>query len=299
MNKFLKLLIAVLSLGVILACNLGASVQPAPDTQVPTAVPSATNTPIPASATIPAPTLTDTPQPTYTSVPQTIPVTFQNVALAIPNGLGSGANSTTTQDVEMPPFVNPSNGPMPSHIALTINGYPLARTARITVFKAVDYASYTAYTQNVITALQSQSYQPGQPVPSDLTLGNLNAQAQPLGFQKGQGLRIVTQVSEGTVPVANDSIFYYFQGLTQDGQYYVSAILPVQASFLAATSGPDASLPAGGIQFPPYNNPSASMDDINNYYSAIQSKLNSASASDFTPSLTDLDALIQSIQITP
>jgi len=83
---------------------------------------------------------------------------------------------------------------------------------------------------------------------------------------------------------------YQYQGLTSDGKYYVIAILPVNIPFLAADDKPDAAVPTDGIPIPA-NGPDES------YYTAVLQKLNGTSPDAFTPSLTLLDALIQSINI--
>jgi hypothetical protein len=231
------------------------------------------------------------------NAPQGTKISFENVSLVIPTGLGTGANTTKTDNVEMPPFVNPSNGPMPQHIVITINGYPLAREARIAVFKASEYASYTESTKNTITELQSLNFQAGGEIPPDLG-GTFEAQAGPVAIQNGNGLRYITETMEAFVPISNDQIYYYYQGMTNDGAYFVMAVLPISGSFLAPTGSSDAVIPPGGIQFPGFTNPNASSDEIQAYYAAVKDKLNAAS-SNFTPSITTLDALIQSISVNP
>ncbi len=81
---------------------------------------------------------------------------------------------------------------------------------------------------------------------------------------------------------------YVFQGLTDDGQYYVSAVLPI--------NHPD--LPA--------NRQEADFDDANitaeayeAYLDELLSQLEAAPAGSFTPSLEALDALIESLVVEP
>jgi hypothetical protein len=226
------------------------------------------------------------------SVPAVPTYQYENVSLTIPNDLGTGAIPTTTDEVELP-FINPSNGPMPQHIVLEINGYPLARNSRIMVFKAAEYSAYSEITQQTISTLQSLQYQAGQPLPDELSVGPFNAQAQSLSFQNGHGLRYITEVLTAVLPISNDQIFYYYQGLTNDGAYYISAILPISAPFLISEGNPDSSLPVDGIPFPNSSN----AQDFDSYYAAITEKLNTADAGIFKPSLSTLDTLIQSIAI--
>ena len=45
-------------------------------------------------------------------------------------------------------------------------------------------------------------------------------------FKGGEGVSYLAQYAQGPVPVNNGELFYTFQGLTDDGEFYVSAILP-------------------------------------------------------------------------
>jgi hypothetical protein len=217
---------------------------------------------------------------------------YENVSLTIPSDLGTGAAATKTNDVELP-FINPSNGPMPQHTVLEINDYPLPRSSRIIIIKAAEYAAYSENTQKIIATLQSTQYQTGQPLPHELSVGPFNAKAQSLSFKNGHGLRYITEILMAVMPVSNDQVFYYYQGLTNDGTYFISARLPISAPFLSSDSNPDSPLPVDGIPFPNSSN----AQDFDSYYAAVTGKLNAADAGIFQPSLSSLDALIQSITI--
>jgi hypothetical protein len=71
----------------------------------------------------------------------------------------------------------------------------------------------------------------------------------------------------------------------------VEAILPLQAVFLAPDEDPSSPLPPGGIPF--------NMYDPGTYYQDVANRLNATPPDGFTPSLSTLDALIQSIYVTP
>jgi len=207
---------------------------------------------------------------------------FENISIAIPAALGTGATPSKTDDVELP-FINPSNGPMPQHTVLEISGYPLVRSARIMVFKASEYAAYTELTQKIINTLQTRTYETAQTAPEELTLGPLGPQTQSLSSENGHGLRYVTEILTAVVPVSNDQIFYYYQGVTNDGNYFVSAILPVNASVLVSNEVP----------FPDTGN----AQDFDLYFAAVSKNLSDADPSEFQPALGLLDSLIQSITI--
>jgi hypothetical protein len=115
---------------------------------------------------------------------------------------------------------------------------------------------------------------------------------QILTFQNGQGIRFLTQYGQAPYPVNNNSLFYTFQGLTDDGAYYVAAIFPVNAAFLPADGNPDTPLPADGVPFDWEN-----FENITQHFELVKQKLNSTDPNAFTPTLIHLDTLIQSILI--
>ena len=106
----------------------------------------------------------------------------------------------------------------------------------------------------------------------------------------------LTEVLTGYAPINNQNIFYYYQGLSTDGKWFIQAIIPIQAAFLVADSDPNSVVPADGIPFP-----FDTVNDVNafqNYYDAVKVKLDATDLSAFTPSLGLLDELIQSIHVS-
>src|SRR5215207_6403721 len=58
----------------------------------------------------------------------------------------------------------------------------------------------------------------------------LHSQTKYLDFQSGSGVRFLTQYGQDIYPIVNQHLFYTFQGLTQDGAYYVAAAFPIDAA---------------------------------------------------------------------
>ena len=108
---------------------------------------------------------------------------------------------------------------------------------------------------------------------------------QYLEFRSGSGLIFLTQYSNEMQPnpVNNEELTLNFQGLTEDGQYYVAARLAIT----------NPALPAG-IDF---------TDDIDrdmpdfNYLRKAEKELEEFSEESFQPSLQSLKALLSSIQV--
>jgi len=122
-----------------------------------------------------------------------------------------------------------------------------------------------------------------------------NIQAIP--FQNGSGIRFLTEYAQYPAPVNNHELFYHFGGFTSDGEYYIVAILPITAPVLAETSATAAPLPAGGIQYPILADPNPAT--LQKYYEDVANLLSATPNEAFTPTISHLDALIQSMRVAP
>jgi hypothetical protein len=106
------------------------------------------------------------------------------------------------------------------------------------------------------------------------------AQPQYVEFSGGRGIRYLTSFSQGILPVVDSSVFYTFQGLSQDGVFYFSAIFPVLTGIFPFEAHP----PVEGQQ--PQNVTIAQLIE-----------LNSQSEDLFQPALGQLDALVESLNV--
>ena len=234
-----------------------------------------------------------------------VPVSFENISFVIPSGLATGAAP------EAMPAVGEGGAPWeiaPAHAKITLTGYPLQGTffePHILVIPAAEYeaSSHPSAAQTIerIRVLLSESAVPTNDQAPGVPMFNatkvFGSQIARVNMQNGGGVRLVTTYAQGVNPISNYDLMYQFQGLTSDGSYYVIANLPINASFLAAQQDPGAPLPEGGIPFPDLN--TANADQINAYVQAVADRLNGAAPESFQPQLSQLDALIQSIQVSP
>ena len=102
-------------------------------------------------------------------------------------------------------------------------------------------------------------------------------------FQNGSGVRFLTMYGQDMTPINNQSLFYTFQGLTDDGRYYVSAILPITHPELPGDS---------------------MVDDWQSFEQSYQTYMTETlewlvaqPTTSFNPSLTDLDSMITTILV--
>jgi hypothetical protein len=234
-------------------------------------------------------TVQSTLQPTM-SQPGGIPVSYNNVNFTIPLELNASSSPSTSTDVEFP-YINPSGGPMAEHLVFQITNYLVQGDAKIMVFKSSDFAAYGESSQNTITALLG-GQDSVQPLPKALVQGSFYAQTKTVSFKNGHGVRYLTEVLTGIAPITNQELFYYYQGITNDGAYFVSAIFHVKAPFLVADGSQNSLTPADGIPF----NWGADLD-FSKYLSEVTQKMNDTSPESFTVSLIFLDHLMGSLQV--
>lgn len=290
----------------VIPSNGDSTQRPASVTPPATITPNATSTALPASATpIPAtvvPSATSTPiRPAFRDVE----VAAGPLQIVLSTGLASGARGgqfprAEGQDLAYWQIT-------PGYTLLNLEGYLLqgpARQPQIYVYPASAYAEMAPAAFESIHRLDNILYGPGGPITADQlpSVPFFNEQPvfasniQVVSFQNGSGVRCLTEYAQFAASANNHDLFYHFQGLTRDGTYYIVAILPVSVPVLAETSDPGAALPSTGIPYPYYADPEADMDA---YYSAVMALLNSMPQQAFTPTLSQLDALIQSMRVTP
>lgn len=270
---FLFFLIALV--GLAMACQLPGTVGSTP------------------TQTVTAPIVTA--EPTVEPIPTEAasPSIGMGVHLEIPASIASGAS---VQLIPAPAV--PSEGPAmdnyPDYLQVDLTGYVLSDTfhqPRINLYPVADTAARNEFAAATISELQTMlADRPADfadPMPF-LPIFNaaqmMHAKESYLQSGTVDGVRYLTQYAQAPYPINSHDLFYTFQGFTADGATYVLAILPVSHPDLAATGD---ELPGPDYQ-----------DFIDNYETYTQASvdlLNGAEDASFTPSLADLDAMIQSL----
>jgi hypothetical protein len=274
-TRLLHLATIILTLTLLLsACNLPGD----PTTPPPTAT-LADPTPVSVSTSAPVPISTDS---------------AETLLPAVRVDVSPVAQTITSQTVEAVPSSadRPWWESMPQHMILSLQGYPIAehlQQPQIFVYPLADLAMNEA-AGNTAQSLQVllQERQAG-PVLPFLPLYNaaqvLHTQVKYLDFKNGQGVRFLTQYDQGPLPVNNHQLLYTYQGLSSDGKYYLAAVLPVNLPGLPAGANMTGDLPADLIE------------DFPAYLAETVAMLNQQPPSAYTPDLSLLDAMIQSIEV--
>jgi len=243
----------------------------------------------------------ETQVPAPTQINGTV-VAVNNISFIIPTGIGSGAQSES-MDAVPPSNDMPWWEVGPAYNQYLIQEYPLAGTfhePRIFVYPVSEYVQMVPDVGGIVDELKTIINSPNTPMPENLPFlpafnaaQTFHSNEQIIQFQNGTGIRFLTQYAQAPYPVNNNSLFYTFQGITSDGGFYVSAILPINAAFLSADGNPETPLPADGIPFDWEN-----FENTPQHFELAKQKLNTTDPNAFSPSLTSLDTLIQSIKIS-
>jgi hypothetical protein len=256
---------------------------------------------VPVTVTVPAPATQAPTEPPVATEPPTatqppVPVTniiCNELALFLDPALASGYDCKTVPEVSGQGFdVNPQ------YTELTFQGYPLSErffTPHIDVFPVQRFSELAPDAVNPDVA-SLQALIGGGAVGEALPLLPIfnaaqlfHSQYKVLTFAGGSGVRFLTEYAQYAAPINNHDMFYSFQGLTSDGQYWISAIFPISNTILPENGDN----PPNGQSFEDFSN------NYPNYITDVTNQLNSQTAESFIPTLTALDALVASIHIQP
>jgi hypothetical protein len=225
-------------------------------------------------------------------------VTCNELSLYLDPVLGSGLQCETV------PENNSSDIPMdifiyPAHTELTIQDYPLTGTqfpAWIGIYPVDRFSELLPdLLPRRVFDLQgfiaSGTWISGElpflpPLPMAQTLFSQEAV---LSFHGGKGARFITHYNESSNPIDNRTIFYTFQGLTDDGMTWVTVTLPIRSPIL-----PDDS------DFPPP--PDGFTDEswfqnYDTYIGDMKDALDAQPPESFFPTLFLLDGLVRNLTI--
>ena len=242
---------------------------------------------------------TATPEPAATTEPteQTAPpdVSYEGISFSFDDSITVSVSSATVPGQNMGEDYMPGET-YPTYDEFRFNDYAIAdhfHTPVINIYPVAEYRSISAAASDVIDTLQwtlanhpsggSLSNLPFLPIWNAAQM--FSAKVAYFNFQNGSGVRYLTMYGQAVYPLDNQNLFYTYQGLTGDGRYYISAILPVT----------NMDLPNDGA---------TTVDDWyefdqnwDAYIVGTLQWLNDQDANHFFPSLTSLDEMVASFRI--
>jgi hypothetical protein len=220
-----------------------------------------------------------------------ISFTDDNISFVIPTGIATSATEEIVEE-SLPAADMPWWATYPQYHTYNLAGYVLTDTfhkADIYIYPIAEYVAMNEDVGKNIETLKSLSANPNQALPERLPfLPTFNAGQMfyanfgNVTFQNGSGIRYLTAFSQFPHPIYNLDMIYTFQGITNDGLYYVSAVFPINVDFLIGYPTPT---DQGDFVF------------IESEVIRVTDQLNNTSSDSFTPRLTALDTLVQSINV--
>ena len=219
------------------------------------------------------------------------------IAFFLDPSLGNGYKCETIPESNNPERPSYYVFIYPTHTEVSLQDYPLTQTQFPPQIWIYPIARFSEQLPEIIPPLVSdlQSFISNGTsgdkklpfLPTILEKQAFFAHEKGLSFNGGQGVRYITQYSEGPNPITNKNIIYTFQGLTDDGMYWVAVTLPISHPIL-----PDeyTTLPEG------YTEESLILD-YGAYTNDMKGRLSAELPDSFSPPLDVLDFLVMSITI--
>lgn len=298
MKKLLPLILLLPFL--LVSCNLPITITIGNPATATPEMPATTEAVQPTEAALPE-------QPLATATPEIVgqSLNLGGVSLIVPACLASSASGVIIPE-ENPGADSPVFMFNPEYRKITLENYLLADTfwqPMVQVYpvqRFIELVPNINDTVNQMHALLAQK--PAVPatsiplLPIEGAAQVFRAQVEYYNFQNGQGVGFLTLYAQYYAPANNHDIFYTYQGLTDDGRYWVSAIFPINASYLQPTYD-NFTVPADGIAAPQDVTSPTFSDDMDAYYVQMIAKLNATSQDAFLPTITCMKQLVQTLNI--
>lgn len=261
----------------------------------PSVSPSASAAPVPSPSPSSSPVATPTPTPAATTN-----ASCHELAFYLDPILASGFTCETV------PAATDPVAPHPEHTRVTLTGYAVSGSflsPRIFILPVADYAALEpARVPGLVADLQAFTASDASAVftsssgevllpflPEQGAMQMFFSQYELRAFESGLGHRYITELGQSADPISNDQLIYTFQGLTSDGQYWVSAILPISNTLLPA----NANDPPAGQTWDQF------FAAYETYMEDTVHALDAQPPTTFEPLISTLDVLAASITISP
>lgn len=287
-----------------LACGLPTSgeptatekapvVQPDPPIVEPTETPQSQTTPQTDPQTSPEV------EPTAPTAPSGAKVNYQGVSFTYDLSLAQSVSAKIVQAERGEPGYGGWIGPAPEYYQFDFERYQMADTfhkPQVLIYPIQAFAAVNDAAGEQLDDLENYIDQSGTAnryLPF-LPLWNAGqvfyARPKIVNFMNGEGVLYLTCYAQAILPVDGDCLFYTYQGLTYDKQFYVSAIFQVDHAGLSSVENVNL-----------FKDVENSMDasTYETYLSTVRDQLNGWDAEEFTPSLNKLEALVKSLSVQP
>jgi hypothetical protein len=194
-------------------------------------------------------------------------VSFDQVKLLIPTEVATGGSGILVPEAkkdEVAPW-----DVAPEHIQIKLDGYTLDGKLNQPSIHIYPVQIYFQLQERGSAAQSLEQLRVVLAQPSMVNVKELlfvpffnlpqasTSQVKVIPFQHGRGVRMVTEYAMGQAIINNYELIYHFEGLIEDEQYYIIAILPVTAPGLPEDGQPGSVVPSDGVPVPDFNDMNA------------------------------------------
>ena len=229
-------------------------------------------------------------------VPEEPPdVVYEGISFSFDPQIAGGIIPTTIPGQNMGDDYMPGET-YPTHFDFSFSAYAILdhfHTAKILIYPVAEFRSISPYASDIIDNLQqtliakpSGGAMSGLPfLPMWNAAQLFSAKVEYFDFKSGSGVRFLSMFGQDVYPVDNQNMFYTYQGLTSDGRFYISAVLPITNFGL-----PDDGATVIGDYMTFHEN-------WDSYIADTITWLNAQDPANFFPDINKLDAMMASFDI--
>jgi hypothetical protein len=197
-------------------------------------VPESLPTHVPAETAAPATPLQQSPVPAF---PTSLPAAeFQGISLDYDESIFGTLQETVRQPAEAAGKTHAQ----PEHVEFTFDGSELFEDSRLFVYPIAHYVALSdeasSHIDQLNEILRDRPVQPHSPLPLfplPYTVETFHSVPTYVNFQNGNGISFIAQVDHNS----GKELLYVFQGITDDGKYYTTVLLPVNTDKLMFDTG--------------------------------------------------------------
>jgi hypothetical protein len=241
------------------------------------------------------PTEAPAPAPTPTIPAETPDVNYEGISFSFDKNIARTIIPNFIQGQNLGEEHMPGDT-YPSYVEFSFETYAVSdhfHDPKIRIYPVEEYRIINTNATNVIDKLQQALInKPGGSEMSDLPFLPIwpaaqifSAKIEYIDFQNGSGLRYLTMFGQAVYPIDNKNLFYTYQGITDDGRYYISAVLPVI----------NGGLPNDGASL--LDDYEGFIENWDTYLAETLTWLEEQTPQSFLPNLEDLDAMMSSFVI--
>lgn len=255
----------------------------------------------------------ETPQPQKDEVPNQQNVDFQGVSFTynpqvFEIKLESIVHETPLQDESDKP-----GGEFPNHIAFTlevknkliepeatIKIMPIAEYRRMYAISKTYTETFDDELENLRKVIKDNQFRDRKRLkqgeipfmPFYDAEQRFLAKVNHLPFQSGKGIAFITQYTVEPSMINNEELRYFYEGITNDGKYYILAELPVSVSFLPSSS--DGEYEGYKLCCPSNKD---SINEYEKYISKVAKRLEHLPQNEFEPNLDEFEKIISTLKV--